>query len=71
MTQHYIDRLHAHEPRLHSFVTVSAEEALAQAAAVDRAIAAGDGGSLGPLAGVPIAVKVLNHHFPASHFTNV
>lgn len=40
---------------LHAFVVVDAERALATADAVDRRIAAGD--DVGPLAGVPVAVK--------------
>lgn len=46
-----------HNSRLNCFTTVLAEQALANAAAVDRAIAAGQ--NPGPLAGVPFAVKDL------------
>src|SRR5436305_1027358 len=41
--------------RVHAFLRVEASGALAAAAAVDQARAAGE--TLGPLAGVPIAVK--------------
>lgn len=47
-----IERL---DPSVHAFVTVTPERALAQAAAVDAALAAG--ARPGPLAGAPVAVK--------------
>ena len=50
-------RIAAREPRLHSYATLVAERALAQAEAADREIAAGR--VRGPLHGVPIAVKDL------------
>lgn len=46
-----------HNSRLNCFTTVLAEQALADAAEIDRAIAAGQ--NPGPLAGVPFAVKDL------------
>ncbi len=55
ITQDYLDRLQALEPKLHSFLTVTADKALAQAQQVDAAIAAG--APLGPLTGIPIALK--------------
>ena len=48
-------RIAAVEPRVDAFLTVSADEALAAAAAVDRRVAAGE--DPGPLAGVPVGVK--------------
>ncbi|MEO1179883.1 MAG: Asp-tRNA(Asn)/Glu-tRNA(Gln) amidotransferase subunit GatA [Cyanobacteria bacterium J06636_28] len=55
ITQDYLDRLQALEPKLHSFLAVTSDKALAQAQQIDDAIAAGT--SLGPLAGIPIALK--------------
>ena len=52
-----LDRIAAEDSRLNSFTTVTAERALAEAAAVDAARARGD--ALPPLAGVPYAVKNL------------
>ncbi len=50
-----LDRAQAVEPKLNSFVTLTAEKALAQAKAVDDKIAAGE--EIGLLAGIPIALK--------------
>jgi len=54
LTQHYLDRISRHDPALNSYITVTAESALAAADAADKAIATGDAG---PLAGIPIAHK--------------
>jgi aspartyl-tRNA(Asn)/glutamyl-tRNA(Gln) amidotransferase subunit A len=51
----YLDRAEALNPELSCFLTIDHEGALAAAAKVDRARAAGQ--TLGPLAGVPVAVK--------------
>ncbi|MDG2991181.1 Asp-tRNA(Asn)/Glu-tRNA(Gln) amidotransferase subunit GatA [Candidatus Synechococcus calcipolaris G9] len=55
ITQAYLDRIAALEPRLHSFLTITGDRALEQAAAIDKKIAAGE--PLGPLEGIPIALK--------------
>jgi 1-carboxybiuret hydrolase len=52
-----LDRIAAGDGRLNSFTTVTAERALAEAAAIDAARAHGE--ALPPLAGVPYAVKNL------------
>ncbi|MCP5025576.1 MAG: amidase [Actinomycetia bacterium] len=57
VTQHAIDRIEALNPRLNAFVAWDGERALAQADAIDAAVAAG--GDPGPLAGVPMGVKDL------------
>ncbi len=51
----YLDRAETLNPKLACFLTLDHEGALAAAAQVDRARAAGE--TLGPLAGVPVAVK--------------
>src|SRR5690625_2414962 len=54
-TQAHLDRIAAVDSRIHAFLHVNTEEALATAADVDARRAAGE--DLAPLAGVPIAVK--------------
>lgn len=55
VTQSVLDRISGVEDRVRAFVTVTADIALAQADAVDRRIAQGE--EIGPLAGIPIAIK--------------
>ncbi|MEU3453056.1 Asp-tRNA(Asn)/Glu-tRNA(Gln) amidotransferase subunit GatA [Micromonospora sp. NPDC006766] len=55
VTRAHLDRIAAVEDRVHAFLHVDTEGALAAARAVDERRAAGD--ELGPLAGVPVAVK--------------
>ncbi|WP_420464440.1 Asp-tRNA(Asn)/Glu-tRNA(Gln) amidotransferase subunit GatA [Panacagrimonas sp.] len=54
LTQHYLDRIAAHDQRLNSFITVTREQALVQADAADAALKAG---TAGPLTGIPLAQK--------------
>ncbi len=54
LTAHYLGRIERLDPSLNSYITVSAEAALAAADAADARIAAGDAG---PLTGIPIAHK--------------
>ena len=56
-TEAALKRIEGLEPQLHAFITVAAEHALAEAAQADRRAAAGE--PLGPLHGVPVAVKDL------------
>ena len=51
----YLDRIAAEDGRLHSYLHVDPEFTLARAREIDRARAAGE--QLGPLAGVPVALK--------------
>jgi aspartyl-tRNA(Asn)/glutamyl-tRNA(Gln) amidotransferase subunit A len=55
VTREHLDRIAAVDERVHAFLHVDTEGALAAAQAVDDRLAAGQ--KLGPLAGVPIAVK--------------
>jgi aspartyl-tRNA(Asn)/glutamyl-tRNA(Gln) amidotransferase subunit A len=55
VTRASLERIAATDEALHAFLTVSAEQALADARAVDAARARGE--PLGPLAGVPLALK--------------
>lgn len=55
VTRAHLDRIAEVDDRVHAFLDVDAEGALAQAAAVDARI--GAGGRVGPLAGVPLALK--------------
>jgi len=55
VTRAFLARIEAVEPTVHAFLHVAGESAVAQAAEVDERIAAGE--QLGPLAGVPVAVK--------------
>ena len=55
VTQAHLDRIEAVDSSVHAFLHVAPEAALAAAGAVDARRAAGE--PLGPLAGVPVAVK--------------
>lgn len=57
ITQCALNRIHDNDGRLHSFLTVDDDYALAQADALDRRLAAGE--RPGPLWGVPFSVKDL------------
>jgi aspartyl-tRNA(Asn)/glutamyl-tRNA(Gln) amidotransferase subunit A len=57
VTEAALARIAAHNPLLNAFTDITAERARAKARAVDAALAAGD--TVGPLAGVPFAVKNL------------
>jgi aspartyl-tRNA(Asn)/glutamyl-tRNA(Gln) amidotransferase subunit A len=55
ITQETLERISILEPKLHSFLCVTADQALEQARQVDAKIAAGE--EIGLLAGIPIAIK--------------
>ncbi len=55
LTQHYLDRIAKHDSVVNAFISLDAEYAMQSALRVDERRAAGQ--TLGPLAGVPIAVK--------------
>ncbi|MDP6498102.1 MAG: Asp-tRNA(Asn)/Glu-tRNA(Gln) amidotransferase subunit GatA [Dehalococcoidia bacterium] len=54
LTQACLEQIDAVEDRVQSFLTLTPENALAQAEAADRMLAAGEGG---PLTGVPVQIK--------------
>lgn len=54
VTQAYLDRMEALDPKLNAFITPTPAAALEQAKAAEKAIARGEGG---PLTGIPLAVK--------------
>lgn len=55
VAQAYLDRIDDHDGRLRAYITVTREQAMADAREAERAIQAG--GYLGPLHGIPLAVK--------------
>lgn len=55
IAQEALDQIQALEPKLHSFLHVTSEQALEQARQVDAKIAAGE--EIGLLAGIPIGIK--------------
>src|SRR5688500_18020470 len=57
LTEQTLERIHARDGRLHAFIALTAERARAQARAADLALQAGV--DLGPLHGIPFAVKDL------------
>jgi aspartyl-tRNA(Asn)/glutamyl-tRNA(Gln) amidotransferase subunit A len=55
LTQAVLDRIAATEPAIHAFVTVLADESLAEARQAERELRSGH--DRGPLHGIPVAVK--------------
>jgi aspartyl-tRNA(Asn)/glutamyl-tRNA(Gln) amidotransferase subunit A len=66
VTRAHLDHIDAVEPDVHAFLHVARDAALATAARVDARRAAGE--KLGPLAGVPIAIKdvLATHDMPTT-----
>ncbi|PCJ32655.1 MAG: Asp-tRNA(Asn)/Glu-tRNA(Gln) amidotransferase GatCAB subunit A [Gammaproteobacteria bacterium] len=54
LTQHYLDRINAHNGKLNAFITVAEEHALAQARAADQRL---QQKTAGKLTGIPLAHK--------------
>ena len=59
ITEHYLEQLEAAEPQVRSFITVAAESARTSARQLDDRISKEGTSSLGPLAGVPLGIKVI------------
>ncbi len=57
LAKFFLDRLEKYGPKLNAVATLTAETALAEAAAADKALAAGE--DLGPLHGIPYGAKDL------------
>ena len=57
ITRHFLDRIDQYDPALNAYITVTADRALAVARAAEAAISGGQ--YLGPLHGIPIALKDL------------
>lgn len=55
LTEYYLQRIQCYEPRLHSFISVTAEQALAAAKIADQRLQSTD--CVTPLTGIPIAHK--------------
>ncbi len=55
ITAEYLARIQTLEPQLHSFLTITADQAQAQAKTIDAQIAAGE--EIGLLAGIPLGIK--------------
>ncbi len=56
LTQHFLDRIHTHDPELNSYISICDDHALAAAAQADAVIAAGNAKAL---TGIPMAHKDL------------
>lgn len=54
ITTSFLNRIDSTDPSINAFITVTKEQALADAQAADQRIAAGDGS---PLTGIPVALK--------------
>ena len=54
ITRSYLDQIDAHDKKYNSYITVTADQAMQQAATADKAIAAG---TASPMTGIPIAHK--------------
>lgn len=58
ITAHFLDRIHSHNSTLNAFLTIEEDSAKEQAVISERAVMSGK--ELGPLHGVPIAIKDLS-----------
>jgi amidase len=58
-TSFFLERIERINPQINAFISITADKALARARAAEQAVTSNDASDLGPLHGVPIAIKEL------------
>ncbi len=65
VTEYFLARLSAADKSINAFTYVAGEKAVAQAKRIDERLTAGE--KIGPLAGVPVAIKECTLHARCAH----